>query len=139
MPPFSSPSWSRLILASLVCIIGLLLAFGIGVKVGERREAHYANWNRHYSDMFHAVHEPTTPFAHGVFGTVLSNTDAGLVIQGRDQHEQTVVLTSSTAIRADQGIVTVKDLAPNTQVGVFGEANAQGQIEARLIRLFSHQ
>ncbi len=75
------------------------------------------------------------PFSHGTFGHVVSASTTSLQIEGRDQFEQTVLITPQTIIRSPQGNATTTDIKQQMEVSVFGESNAQGQIEARLIRL----
>lgn len=76
------------------------------------------------------------PFPNGVFGRVLSASGTTLLIEGQDHFQQNVVITTSTAIRTEQGSTSSSAIQPNQEVGVFGSPNGQGQIEANLIRLF---
>lgn len=137
---------TQAVLGALIVLILLCLSFLAGVKATERRIRHYSNWSKSYPDMMrpHRAGRMAVPFPeraplplpNGVFGRVLSVTSTNLIIDGQDNFEQNVLVTSSTAIRTEQGTATLKDIQPNMEVSVFGAPNAQGQIEARLIRLF---
>ncbi len=134
----------RLVIGTLAALILLCLAFMLGTKAGERRSRHFCNWSEHYPEMMRPPRGgrgsfmPTRPMPlpHGVFGRVLSATGTTLLIEGKDHFEQAVLIGTSTAIRTDRGVATSTDIQANMQVGVFGSPNAQGQIEAYLIRLF---
>ncbi len=151
MNPFSdSPAMQR-ILISLAALIILIGTFTLGVNLGERKARHFSGWYENYGGMFykHAppMPRPGQPFAprmpdpHGVFGKILSISDTNLVIQGKDGIEQNVLVTSSTVIRVGNERTNMTDLHRegiiNLDAAAFGEPNGQGQIEARLIRLFN--
>jgi hypothetical protein len=127
-------------------MILLLGAFAGGVTVGERKARHFSNFSENYNHMFGPRHigpgdrlpfgMPMLPEGHGVFGKVISVSGSNLVINGKDNVEQNVTVASSTAIRIGREDGTLADILPDTDVAVFGAPNDQGQIEARLIRIF---
>lgn len=144
MEPAITSKRLQIIIAALGVLILLCLAFMLGAKTGERRSRHFCNWSQHYPEMMRPprggraglLPPRPMPLPHGVFGRVLSATGTNLLIEGRDLFEQQVLIGTSTAIRTDSGVGSSADIQPNMHVGVFGSPNAQGQIEAYLIRLF---
>lgn len=154
MPDFLHSTATRRLLIVLGVLVILCGTFTLGLRVGERKAGHFSGWERGYrgmmpmmrwgagrqDDRFSPMMRPLFPNGHGVFGNVLSVSDSSLVIQGKDGIEQTVLVTSSTTIRVGQETVALKDIPKDLsklQASAFGAPNAAGQIEARLIRLFT--
>lgn len=147
--------WIQVTLFCLGIFIILFSVFLGGVTIGERKARHFDNWSRNYPSMFPRMYDPLEspnrlmpgmglsprrapmPFPHGIFGTVISTSTGSLVVQGKDHIEQTILVTDKTIIRAGRDTASFSLIKQNAEVGVFGEPNAQGQIEAKLIRLFS--
>ena len=141
-----------LVLGALVLLCG---TFSLGLHLGERRAGFASGWERGYRHMMPfnrgfgrgeegtpPMMRPLFPNGHGVFGNVLSVSNDSLVIQGKDGLEQTVLVTSSTTIRVGTETVGLKDIPKDLsklQASAFGAPNASGQVEARLIRLFTQQ
>jgi hypothetical protein len=130
-------------LATLILLCGV---FSLGVRVGERKAQHFSRWSENYGRMFGPRNGPGGGFpsspsfgqisdAHGAFGKVLSINGSMIVIQGKDNLEQNIFVTTSTAIRIGRDSGTLADIHPDTDAAVFGVPNEQGQIEARLIRV----
>lgn len=125
----------------LVGFIVVLLAFWLGTAVGERRMRHFSGWCEGYRHAFLPPRGreqglfPRLPNAHGVFGRVVSVSGQTLIIEGNDDVEQSVQVSSSTAIRIGHRAASWEEIRVDGQVSVFGMPNGQGQIEARLIRL----
>lgn len=137
-------------LQRLLTVLGILIVlialFTAGVAVGERKFRHLSGLCMNYDKMRSPRHgsrgpfpfaPPMLPSTHGVFGKVLSISDQGLVVQGKDDIEQDVLITSSTMIRIGDKTGTAADIQPDIDASVFGAPNNQGQIEATLIRLFT--
>ena len=139
--------WFQYSLAVLGLLIIVIWSFTVGVGVGERKARHFSNWAQNYDRMFDPRHDDrkpqqpppgpmgNLPDAHGAFGKILSVSGSSIVIQGKDNLEQNILVTSSTEIRYGRERGTLQDLKPDTDAAVFGAPNNQGQIEARLIRL----
>jgi len=147
---------SSLVTRRLLIVCGILLVvvavFTLGVRVGERKARHFSGWYENYGRMLppprgferdkRASMRPPMPSGHGVFGKIISISGNSLVIQGKEGIEQNVIVTSSTTIRIGNEDIRPENLPttlPNTDAAVFGAPNAQGQIEALLIRLFTHR
>ncbi|MDP3794105.1 MAG: hypothetical protein Q8R07_05165, partial [Candidatus Uhrbacteria bacterium] len=125
------------ILVSLGALILLLGAFSAGVHVGERRIRHWLfNPHQNFRGGRSPFERPLFPAGHGVFGKILSVSGSILVVQGKDRVEQDVLVTTSTMIRVGREEGSLANIRVDGQAAVFGSPNDQGQIEARLIRLF---
>ena len=57
-------------------------------------------------------------------------------MKGKDDVEKTVLVSEKTAITAHRKSLKVSDLKVDDQAVIIGAPNEQGQIEAKLIRLF---
>ncbi|HEU0050873.1 MAG TPA: hypothetical protein VFQ60_02330 [Patescibacteria group bacterium] len=140
MSEFISSRILRWILIGLGALILLTGAFYAGIKTEERAERHFARWSENYGRLFGRMPRPGAPDfsgGHGVFGRIVSVSGSHIVVQGADEIEQEVEVSSSTAIRAGRSQASLGDLKPDMQAAVFGEPNAQGQIDARLIRILN--
>jgi hypothetical protein len=128
-------------LGGLVLIVG---GYTLGLCIGERKARHFSEWCDNYGAMFEMpMHRrPPFPFAsigtpssHGVFGKIITVSGNEFIIQGRDDIEQHVIITSSTAIRRGKDQGGLQDLLLEGTAAVFGVPTSSGAIEARLIRL----
>ena len=139
----SHPSFRPVLWTLLVGIV-LLGVFQMGVFVGYHRASFSYRWGENYHRMFGGprhgffggMWDRDYTDAHGIFGTVLKLDGDTLIIKDKDNTEKTILMTTSTVIRAGRDTLRPADLAPNTQVVIIGTPNAGGQIEAKLIRIF---
>jgi len=137
-------SWFKWVVSIIAIIILLLLVFRMGVEVGMRRADFSLQWGRNYSRFFG---EPQRGFdreffgqgpmnAFGNAGTVLGVSTNTLAIQGNNGNEQSIAVTSATMIKNRADTITLDKIKAGDHVVVFGAPNGNGQIEARLIRVF---
>lgn len=142
---FKSPAlrYTLIVLGGLILLLG---SFRAGMLVGERKSRHFANWPQQFGQMFNQrersrvpMPPPMLPGTHGVFGKVISIDVPLMVVQGKDNIEQTVSMTTSTEIRTGRERVAAEDIKADMDVSVFGEPGDDGQIEARLIRIFGRR
>jgi len=134
--------------AVLVELILLIGAFNLGLKVAFHKARFTYSWMSNYPKNFGMPIGPG-PFmdhrpgdhefmnASGVFGQIVSATGTTVTIKGIDNNEKTVAITAQTAIRRGLSDIKAADLKQGEQVVVFGDADDQGQIEAKLIRVLS--
>lgn len=157
MPEFIKSKVLMWILAGLAGIAVLAGVFQLGVSLGERKALHFNRWSENYGrnfgprgmlepgfsrEMMRAPQPfggPMLPGSHGIFGKVLSTDGVSFVVQGQDSVEQSILVTSSTAIRSGNSEAKISDIKAEQSVSVFGRPNDQGQIEAKLIRLLEGQ
>ncbi|MBU1907518.1 hypothetical protein KKF59_00090, partial [Patescibacteria group bacterium] len=117
--------YALIVLGSLMLLLG---SFRAGILVGERKSRHFANWPHQYGQMFNQrersripMPPPMLPGTHGVFGKVISIEAPVMVVQGKDNIEQTVRMTTSTEIRAGRDRAAAEDIKADMDVSVFGE------------------
>jgi len=137
------------IIIGLLAVVIITFVLGIGIFVGERKAGFSYRWAEQYHRNFAGPQAgffsdwrsfPRGDFieGHGIFGEIIELNDSGFVIRGRDNVEKVVVTTENTII--NRGRETIKDeLKVGDWVVIIGSPNEQGQIEARLIRLFNEQ
>ena len=134
-------------------IIGLagfgavVLIFGMGIFVGGAKAKFSYRWAESYHKNFAG---PRSGFfgdwksfprgdlieGHGAFGEIIELNDTGFVIRGRGDVEKVIVITEDVVIK--KGRKTIKDgLQVGDQVIIIGSPNDDGQIEAKLIRVFA--
>ena len=105
------------IIIGLAGFVAIVLIFGAGMFVGGMK-ARFS-----YSA------------GHGVFGEIIEINNSDLVIKDRGDIEKVIIITENTIIK--KGRETVKDdLRVGDKVVIIGSPNEQGQIEAKLIRVF---
>ena len=138
------------IIVGLAGFAVLILVFGAGVKVGTMKAKYSYRWAENYHKNFGGPgggffsdwgNSPRGEFinAHGVFGEIIELTKVGLdnalVIKGRDDVEKIIITTKDTVVK--KGGETMKDyLKVGDSVVIIGTPNDEGQIEAKLIRVF---
>ncbi len=132
----------------------IFLVFRLGEAIGFRKaEFSYRFGERVYRDF--SGPRPMMPFGmerplggldgdeflagNGTVGRVLSvnSTSSSFVVGGQGGSEKVVLVTTSTAVRAPFGNTALSGLKVNDRVAVIGMPNSQGQIVARLIRIFT--
>lgn len=75
--------------------------------------------------------------AHGVSGAILKIDGNTLAIQGQDGLEKTVLVSDNTIIKKRREAIPFGDMRINDTIVIIGSPNDQGQIEAKLIRIFN--
>jgi len=136
------------VIIAILCLVILFFVFGLGVIVGEKKAKFSFLWAENYHKNFAGPPQGFLrdwrkgPFAkrefiegHGAFGEIIEVKDDSFVIKGRGDIEKVILITKDTVIK--KGMETIKD---NLKVGdfvvVIGSPNKEGQIEAKLIRVF---
>lgn len=142
----------------VILIIGgmamLLAVFSLGVEVG----FHKAGFSRGYSDNYYRNFQgegkkrgfPGEFGGRGMMGDlndrgmmtgfssageVLDINVSGLTVMDRDGIEKIVLVSDKTLIKQFRDTIKLTDLKTGDAVVVMGQPNAQGQIEAKLIRV----
>lgn len=132
------------IIISLAGFAVVVLIFGAGMAVGGIKARFSYGWAENYHKNFAG---PRTGFmsdwrkmplmqedfieGHGAFGEIIEIQENSLIIKGRGNIEKIVLKTSDTVIKKKS------ELAIGDNVVVIGSPNEQGQIEAKLIRVFN--
>jgi len=134
------------VLIGLAIFVVAVLVFGAGVKVGTMKARFSYRWADNYHKNFAGPRGgllgdwqrfPAGDFisGHGVFGEIIEMKDNGFVIKDRENAEKIIVTGEKTMIV--KGREKIKEgLRVGDRVVVIGSPNEEGQIEAKLIRVF---
>jgi len=125
-------------------LVVLLLVFGAGMAIGFKKANFSFRWGENYhrnfggprGGMFNDFMGRDFMNAHGNAGSIIKVDGNTLIIKGQDNVEQTIVVSDQTMIRRQQDNLKVFDLKVDDRVTVIGSPNKEGQIEAKLIRVF---
>jgi len=139
----------RWVIIGLAGFVILVLVFGAGVKVGTLKARYSYRWADNYHKNFAGPRGgflgdwqrfPAGDFigGHGAFGEIIEIKDNGFVIKGRENVEKVIITNQETTIT--KGRETTKDgLKVGDRVVIIGSPNEEGQIEAKLIRVFDEE
>ena len=129
----------------LLAIIAAIVIFQAGVFVGFHKASFDKSWDENYMQNFGPSKTgalgpmPTQfPNAHGTIGKIIKLDDvdqSGLVVEGQDNVEKIILLTSATHIREMRTDIAVSDLKLGDTLIIIGEPNTQGDIVASFIRV----
>jgi hypothetical protein len=146
---------SRLFLGIVLGIILMLVVtciFEAGVAVGFHEATFSSHWGANYGKNFGDENSPSNtlfpgsngPTPDGLMGKVISITSATgsstdstttLIISSPNKPEEKVLDDTDTTIRDHENTVTLSDIKVGSYVVVLGTPDAQGEIDANLIRL----
>ena len=138
------------IIVGLLAIVVIVLVFGLGVFVGEKKAKFSYLWAENYHRMFAGPKAgflgslrmpPFPPFdefieGHGTFGEIIKIEGNNLVVKGRGNVEKVIVVTEKTVIKSGREDIKFSDLKIGDMIVIIGSPNEKGQIEAKLIRVF---
>ena len=125
----------------------LILVFGAGVKIGTMKAVYSYRWAENYHKNFGGPRDgflgdlknfPQGDFinGHGVFGSIIKINGGTIVAKTKDDVEKTILVSDSTIIQKGRERVKLPDLKVDEDIVVIGSPNEEGQIEAKLIRVF---
>lgn len=127
----------------------IILIFGTGMIVGGMKAKFSYQWAENYHKNFGGPKGgffsdwrgmPPMPGefieGHGAFGEIIEIRDDGFIIKDRGDIEKVVIITKDTIIK--KGMKNTEDnLEVGDHVVVIGSPNEEGQVEAKLIRVFN--
>jgi len=136
--------WTIIGIAGFV-IVGLI--FGAGMFVGGMKAKFSYRWAESYHKNFAGPREgflgdwqsfPRGDFieGHGAFGEIIQISDTDLVVKGRGDVEKVIITTEDTTIQKGRETIKKEELKVGDQIVIIGSPNEEGQIEAKLIRVF---
>lgn len=136
--------WIIIGLAGFV-VVGLI--FGAGMFVGGMKAKFSYRWAESYHKNFAGPKGgfledlrgfPAGDFieGHGTFGQIIKIEGNTLIVKGRENMEKVVLVTDGTIIKSGRKDIKISDLKVDDRIVIIGSPNEEGQIEARLIRLF---
>jgi hypothetical protein len=133
------------VLFGVLCGVGIvilaLLIFSAGVTVGFRKASFGRAWGENYERNFGMM--PDRPFfgrdnfpnANGAIGKIIKITLPTMIVQDRSGTEKVILIKSDTQIQEMRTVVPAGSLKTDDFVVVIGAPNAEGQIEAKFIRV----
>ncbi|MFH1909790.1 MAG: hypothetical protein ABIJ72_01170 [bacterium] len=144
---FQNPDALKWVIIGLAGFVILILVFGAGMKVGTLKARYSYRWAENYNRNFAGPRDgffsdwrnfPRGEFinAHGVFGSIIKIDGNTIITKGKDDVEKPVLVSESTLIQKGRETIKLSDLKPDENIVIIGSPNDQGQIEAKLIRVF---
>ncbi len=142
------PDILKWVIIGLLVIVVIVLIFGVGLLVGEKKSKFSYRWAEQYHKMFAGPQAgffgdwrsfPRGEFteAHGAFGEIIEMKENEFVIKGRGDVEKVILITDKTIIQKGREKVKKEDLKVGNFVVVIGSPNEEGKIEAKMIRIFN--
>ena len=129
----------------VLCGIGIvlvaLLIFYAGVNVGFYKASFGRDWGENYERNFGfgpdipILGKDNFPNANGAIGKIIKVELPTVIVEDKDGTEKVVSIDSNTNIEKMTEQITVNDLKVDDFVVVIGTPDAQGQIEAKFIRV----
>lgn len=149
-------------LAAIAALIVLLGVFRLGMVVGFKKANFAYGWDESYPRNFGGPRPGMMlgsfgrtkkgpgnfgPFndgrfmmnPHGAAGKIIKVASSTFAIKGEDNIEKTVIVSKDTSIVERRQNLPFSDLKVGDEVTVLGSPNEEGQINAKLIRLFDKQ
>ncbi|MGC8851713.1 MAG: hypothetical protein ACP5PR_01250 [Minisyncoccia bacterium] len=135
------------IIVGLAAFVVIILIFGAGVFVGEMKARFSYRWAEQYYKNFVGPRAgffgdwrmfPGGEFieSHGTFGEIIKIEGNNLIVKGRENIEKIVLVDEKTIIKSGLKDIKISDLKVGDMIVIIGSPNEQGQIEAKLIRVF---
>ncbi|MFA6353629.1 MAG: hypothetical protein WCW93_01715 [Candidatus Paceibacterota bacterium] len=129
----------------VLCVLGViivaLLIFSAGITVGFRKASFGRAWGDNYEHNFGMrpnrpmFGQDNFPNANGAIGKIIKITLPTIIVQDKDNTEKVILLKDDTKIQKMMSEIKASDLIIDDFVVIIGSPNAQGQIEAKLIRI----
>ncbi len=135
------------IIIGLLAFVVILLVFGLGVLIGERKAKFSYRWAEQYHKMFAGPRQgffgnwrsfPRGEFieAHGTFGEIIEMKEKDFIIKGSEDVEKVILISDKTVIQRGRENMKKEDLRIGDFVVIIGSPNEEGKIEAKVIRVF---
>jgi len=139
------------IIIGLVGFVIVILIFGTGMFVGGMKARFSYRWAESYHKNFagprggffgdwRALPSPGDFIeSHGTFGEIIKINDSDFVIKGQSDVEKIILITEGTIIQKGRDTIKKEELKVGDRVVIIGSPNEEGQIEAKLIRVFDEK
>jgi preprotein translocase subunit YajC len=140
-----NPDILKKIIIGLIILVIIVLIFGFGILVGEKKARFSYRWAENYHRNFAGPQGgffsdwrsfPRGDFisSHGVFGQIIKIEESAIIIKDGNNMERIVAVKDGTIIERLRETVKISDLRVDDFIVVIGEPNDSGQIEAKFIR-----
>jgi hypothetical protein len=140
--------WIIIGLAGFVIIV---LIFSAGMFVGGMKARFSYQWAESYHQNFagprggffgdwRALPSPGDFIeSHGTFGEIIKINDSDFVVKGQSDVEKVILITEGTIIQKGKDTIKKVELKVGDQIVIIGSPNEEGQIDAKLIRVFDEK
>jgi len=138
------------IIVGLAGFVVVFLIFGVGMFVGGMKARFSYRWAESYHKNFAGPRggflgdwRIPIPFpgdfieGHGTFGEIIKINDSDLIVKGQGDVEKVILITADTIIEKGRDTIKKENLKVGDRIVIIGSPNEQGQIEAKLIRVFN--
>jgi len=151
---FRSKIFKNTVIFLLIFII-LAVTFGLGIMVGYRKANFSYQWGDNYHKNFGG---PRGGFMgrgipgigpgmmggdfinpHGLTGSIIKIEGSNVIVKSNDNVEKIILLSDQTVIRNGRQNIKANDLKIGDLIVTIGDPNSNGQIDAKLIRIFNAQ
>jgi len=126
----------------------LAIVFQAGVFVGLKKAGFSQRLGENYGrifgeekgpgmmvGMFEGIPFDNLPGGHGAVGVVMKISSSTIVVAEPNNIEKIILFGEETSIRKAQEEIKTGDIVVGDFVSIIGEANSQGEIEAKLVRV----
>jgi len=135
------------VIIGLAIFVAVVLVFGAGVLVGGMKARFSYRWAESYHQNFAGPRggffenwrlPPPGDFieGHGTFGEIIKINQSDFVVKGQADVEKLIIINQNTVIEKGRETIKKEDLKVGDRAVIIGSPNEQGQIEAKLIRVF---
>jgi len=135
------------IIIGLAIFVVVVLIFGAGVFIGGMKARFSYRWAEEYHKNFAGPKAGffgdwrMPPFGdfiegHGTFGEIIKIEGNNLIVKGRENIEKIVLVNEKIVIKSGLKDIKISDLKVGDLIVIIGSPNEEGQIEAKLIRVF---
>lgn len=143
------PDVLKWIIIGLAGFVIIVLVFGTGMFVGQMKARFSYRWAESYHKNFAGPQggffgdwrtlPPPGDFieGHGTFGEIIKINDSDLIVKGQGDVEKVILITKDTTIERGRDTLKKEELKVGDSIVIIGSPNEQGQIEAKLIRIFN--
>jgi hypothetical protein len=129
------------ILIGIGIVIVALLIFSLGITVGFHKASFERAWGENYERNFSPkpngpIFDPNNfPNADGAIGKIIKITLPTMIVEDKNNTEKVILIKNDTQMEEMKTPVVENNLKIDDFVVVIGSPNAQGQIEAKFIRV----
>ena len=139
------------IIIGLAGFVMIVLIFSVGMFVGGMKARFSYQWAESYHKNFAGPKSgffgdwrmlpPPSDFieSRGTFGEIIKINDSDFVIKGQSDVEKVILITEGTIIQKGRDTIKKEELKVGDQIVIIGSPNEEGQIEAKLIRVFDEK
>jgi hypothetical protein len=143
--------WLKWVIIGLAGFVVVGLIFGAGMFIGGMKARFSYRWAESYHKNFagpqvgffgdwrKTLPPPSGDFieSHGTFGEIIEINESDFVVKGRNDVEKIIIIAEATIIQRGRDTIKKEELKVGNYVVVVGSPNEDGQIEAKLIRVFA--